>query len=448
MLEFLIIFSFICYHHLLELSCRPQDNVEGVVATQWQTLTHMLFVQDVARRVRGLMTVKNPQSTDCKICNAFSEEQRLQLATPSYRIKKEKREAKKLEATPAKDGKELIDPSNVSVIGPVEKQAISPTEPPPDKKTKKDTKKIAKREKYPSASTSKASQGSMDDKIATLDSKWSERFNRLEALLLARNMEPKFSADVKVTPAHSPPASVTHSSEPFIRPSSSATLPGTGSSAERHQPTSKAMISQQSSTTTKFPGTGSSATKHQPASQTKTSRPASSKGSSALTHQPASQTKTDRPNLPPDTISDPSSHQSSHRPAFTDRPTPSDTADSASPVLHRSRQDSVSSFSSEAGSDLSDRPPLTCMLTKESYLKIRSSLLWIKISQYQKSRLTGTLCRVFAPIWAGPISLKLTVLLLQPKITPLLGPKLLLRVKSLSKCPQKNGCAKNSPSST
>ena len=36
---------------------------------------------------------KNPQSTDCKICSAFSEEQRLQLATPLYRIKKEKREA-------------------------------------------------------------------------------------------------------------------------------------------------------------------------------------------------------------------------------------------------------------------------------------------------------------------------------------------------------------------
>ena len=169
--------------------------------------------------------VKNPQSTDCKICNAFSEEQRLQLATPSYRIKKEKREAKKLEATPAKDSEELVDPSNVSVIGPVEKQDISPTEPPPDKKTKKDTKKIAKREKSPSASTSKTSQGSTDDKIATLDSKWSERFNRLEALLLARNVEPNFSADVKVTPARSPPASVSHSSEPFIRPSSSATLP-------------------------------------------------------------------------------------------------------------------------------------------------------------------------------------------------------------------------------
>ena len=65
--------------------------------------------------------VKNPNTSDCKICNAFSEEQRLQLATPSYRIKKEKREAKKLEATPSKDNENLIDPASVSVIGPVEK---------------------------------------------------------------------------------------------------------------------------------------------------------------------------------------------------------------------------------------------------------------------------------------------------------------------------------------
>ena len=37
---------------------------------------------------------------------------------------------------------------------------------------------------------------------------------------------------------------------------------------------------------------------------------------------------------------------------------PSDTADSGSPALHRSRQDSISSLSSDAGSELSDRPPL------------------------------------------------------------------------------------------
>ena len=112
--------------------------------------------------------VKKSQSSDCKICNAFSEEQHLQLATPSYRIKKEKREAKKLEATPTKDSEELIDPSNVSVIGPVEKPSTSkpPVEAPlPDKKAKKDSRKVSKKDKSPAATVSKPPQASADDKV-------------------------------------------------------------------------------------------------------------------------------------------------------------------------------------------------------------------------------------------------------------------------------------------
>ena len=58
--------------------------------------------------------VENPQSSDCQICNAFTNDQHQQLATPSYRLKKEKREAKKLEAAPPQDNEELVDPSNVS----------------------------------------------------------------------------------------------------------------------------------------------------------------------------------------------------------------------------------------------------------------------------------------------------------------------------------------------
>ena len=240
--------------------------------------------------------VKNPSTSDCKICNAFSVEQCLQLATPSYRIKKK---AKKLEATPSKDNVDLIDPASVSVIGPVEKPTSSnPEAPPPDKKAKKDTKKVSKKDKSPTATVSKPLSSSTDDKIADLDSKWAERFNRLEALILTKSFEPQFSANVKVTPTHSPPSSIEQGSEPFIRPSSSAVLPGTGFSAEKHQPTSKAMTSQQSSSS-KFPGTGSSANKHQPASKTKTSRPASSTKVtgqiSSTTYQPTSQTKTNRP---------------------------------------------------------------------------------------------------------------------------------------------------------
>ena len=255
----------------------------------------------------------------------------------------------------------------MSVIGPVEKPSTSkaPVEaPPPDKKAKKDSKKVGKKDKSPSATVSKPPQASADDKIADLDSKWSERFNRLEALIMAKNFEPQFSANVKVTPTHSPPSSVEQISEPFIRPSTSATLPGTGFSAEKHQPTSKAMTSQQSSSN-KFPGTGSSASKHQPASQTKTSRPASStrfpgQGSSATTHQHTSQTKTGRPTPTGDIGTDPTSQTQHgvHRSPTTDRPIPSDTADSGSPALHRPRQDSISSLSSDAASELSDRPPL------------------------------------------------------------------------------------------
>ena len=93
--------------------------------------------------------VENPQSSDCQICNAFTSDQRRQLSTPSYRLKKEKRETKKLEAPPPQDNEELVDPSNVSVIGAVDNQASvkSPVSaPPPDKKPKKDPEKDAKKE--------------------------------------------------------------------------------------------------------------------------------------------------------------------------------------------------------------------------------------------------------------------------------------------------------------
>ena len=65
-----------------------------------------------------------------------------------------------------------------------------------------------------------------------------------------------------------------------------------------------------------------------------------------------------------DTSTDPSTQTQStgkheaHRPSATDRPLSSEPADTGSPALHRSRRDSISSLSSDAGSDLSDRPPL------------------------------------------------------------------------------------------
>ena len=66
---------------------------------------------------------------------------------PSYKLKKDKREAKKLESTPSKDTESLVDPS-VAVLWAVDKQGTvkspptvaPPPPPPPEKKAKKKEK--------------------------------------------------------------------------------------------------------------------------------------------------------------------------------------------------------------------------------------------------------------------------------------------------------------------
>ena len=94
--------------------------------------------------------------------------------------------------TPSQDTASLVDPSTVSVLGVVgESPAL-----PPEKKAKKE-KTTSKAKKPVAASTT-------DDNIAKLDQKWSDRFNRLEALLMAKTFQPNFSFDVRVTPSHSP----------------------------------------------------------------------------------------------------------------------------------------------------------------------------------------------------------------------------------------------------
>ena len=93
--------------------------------SMWPCYGKFLFVPDVGKG--KYPWVKKP-STDCKFCLIFTPEQRFQLATPTYKIKKEKREAKKLESelssTPGKNNMRspnpsLVDPAYVSVIGAV-----------------------------------------------------------------------------------------------------------------------------------------------------------------------------------------------------------------------------------------------------------------------------------------------------------------------------------------
>ena len=96
-------------------------------------------------------------------------------------------------------------------------------------KPKAQTSKESKADK-PSKSL-KPSKSSQDSRIDQLDQKWSERFNRLEALLLAKSLEQPGLAfmTVKVTPTHSPPQTVVLS-KPFIRPQPAPTT-------DQHRPT-------------------------------------------------------------------------------------------------------------------------------------------------------------------------------------------------------------------
>ena len=121
--------------------------------------------------------MESKDTTTCKFCSAFTPEQLAQISTPSYKIKKEKREARKsVSATPTKDSLELVDPASVSVIGVVGHQDNpQQTEPvkspstssmPPEKK--------AKKEKVVSKAKKSSESSSTDSKIADLDSKWSE----------------------------------------------------------------------------------------------------------------------------------------------------------------------------------------------------------------------------------------------------------------------------------
>ena len=334
--------------------------------------------------------VEKKDTSQCKFCLALTPEQLTQISTPSYKLKKEKREARKSESTtPSHEPSELVDPANVSVIGvvgqPSADKSPASSSMPPEKKSKKE-KPPSKSKKSESDSKTKKVDPT-DSKLAELDSKWSERFNRLEALLLSKTLQPTFSSDVRVSPPHSPPRDIPKDSEPFFQPTRCT---GTDFSAEMHQSASQPESDAQSSSTERT-GKGSSATQHQPASQLTSDRQQSSsssstkrtgKGSSVEIHQPASQLVTDRPspvspqrrsgadssvskqhpssqpakNRNRPAVSSSSATDPSHR-RSSGKSTSTVVTDTGSPSL-RQRQDSISSVSADAESDFSDRPPV------------------------------------------------------------------------------------------
>ena len=135
----------------------------------------------------------------------------------------------------------------MTVVGAVDDQGNlqSPGSSSGSDKKKKDKKTKPKSSDKPSKSVDKSSRSSTDTRIDELDKKWADRFNRLEALLLAKSIdqpEPTFQAP-KSAPTHPPPVGAVKSSAPFIRPSTnqptSSDLSGTGHSTPLGQATNK-----------------------------------------------------------------------------------------------------------------------------------------------------------------------------------------------------------------
>ena len=127
-------------------------------------------------REKGVGNDPCVKKQDCQIYKAFTPSQIIQLATPTYKARKERGEQKKFEvssdATPT-----LVDPSDVTLLGRVSTDKPSSVESTPKQKKKRsdDSPRSSKRKH--------SSKPTLDDP-KSLDDKWSERFSHLEAMLL------------------------------------------------------------------------------------------------------------------------------------------------------------------------------------------------------------------------------------------------------------------------
>ena len=132
-------------------------------------------------REKGKGTDPCINHNDYQACNSLTEEQRVQLSTPSYRLKKEKRDLKKSSDTPIKDSDSstLIDPSSVTVVGAVDSQGM--TQSPGSSSSTKKKKSTSTEKKISTSKHSKSSEkpvksptsrrSSADARIDELDQK-------------------------------------------------------------------------------------------------------------------------------------------------------------------------------------------------------------------------------------------------------------------------------------
>ena len=375
--------------------------------------------------------VTDKDTVDCSLCNSFTPEQRAQISTPSYKIKKEKREAKRADITQPTD--ELVDPSSVSVIGVVSGPSSDRSPVPPEKKAKKDKPSVK-----PKISATSTLSSATEDKFTALEDKWSERFNRLEALLLAKSMEPTFSSDVRVAPTHSAPSNVTHDSEPFFQPPNPS-----GDSSQRTGPDSSAALQPSAGKLVRDSSVHGSSSSERTGPDNVASQ---QKSAGKLKVKSTSQGRTG-----PDTASQ--KHKSTgkpgtdfHRPTtvlaesskqpVTDHP-PSDRPLAPPALLHRPfRRAGRTAFLAWIQIQIVK----SLISLRWNSLQRRGTFRKIKILnrnyRLQRNRHTGRPCEAYDPLWVGRISLTWTV---QTHLTttPSLGPKLQSPARSQSRCLQR-----------
>ena len=150
---------------------------------------------------------------DCQICKVFTPSQVQQLATPTYKSRKECGEQKKSTSELSSDATpSLMDPSEVTLLGRVNTDKPSSVESTPTKKKRSDGSLKSRKRRHSSKPTS--------DDLKSLDDKWSERFSRLEALLLNKSFA------VPVKPVN--PSTVVTREHPFFDPGASSSVMSAG----------------------------------------------------------------------------------------------------------------------------------------------------------------------------------------------------------------------------
>ena len=173
----------------------------GIPWTEEGSCGHIMALFDAhakcARcREKGIGQDPCVEKKPCQICDNLSEDQKKQLATPTYRARKE---LQKKISSPS----QAVNTADVTVLGKVESRGeTSDRGETPSKKAKKSSHK--------SPTMKKAGKTSVDFQahLKSMDDKWSEHFARLEAIFLAKSFK---KSDVVVT------------DRPFIPPVQQAT---------------------------------------------------------------------------------------------------------------------------------------------------------------------------------------------------------------------------------